>query len=68
MTRPPVEPPTEPEPPRLRPPVTGYRIEFIAGGVVKNARGDILDDSSEREARTRLTREGIPNVLEEPRR
>lgn len=62
MTRP--DPPTDP-PPRERPPVTGYRIEFIAGGVVRNARGDIIDRTSEDEARTRLSREGLPNLIEE---
>jgi hypothetical protein len=55
---------TRPEVPPLRPSVTGYRIEFIAGGVVKNARGDIVDDTSEREAKARLKREGLPNLME----
>jgi hypothetical protein len=42
-----------------------YRIEFIAGGVVRDAEGNIIDDSSERVARARLAELGSPNLLDE---
>lgn len=43
----------------------GYKIEFIAGGVVKDADGNIIDDSSERAAREKLAALGVPNVLDD---
>jgi hypothetical protein len=42
-----------------------YAIEFIAGGVVKDKDGNVIDDSSERAAQTRLKELGITNVLAE---
>lgn len=42
----------------------GYKIEFIAGGVVKDADGNIIDDSSERAAIEKLAALGIENLLE----
>jgi hypothetical protein len=42
----------------------GYKIEFIAGGVVKDADGNIIDDSSERAAIAKLAALGIENLLE----
>lgn len=42
-----------------------YAIEFIAGGVVKDKDGNVLDDSSERAARARLAELGIINQLED---
>jgi hypothetical protein len=41
-----------------------YRIEFIAGGVVKDADGNIIDDSSERAAREKLQQLNLPNLVE----
>lgn len=40
-----------------------YKIEFIAGGVVKDADGNVIDDSSERAAQAKLKALGIPNLL-----
>lgn len=40
-----------------------YQIEFIAGGVVKDADGNIVDDSSEQAAQARLLEFGVPNLL-----
>lgn len=42
-----------------------YAIEFIAGGVVKDKDGNVIDDSSERAAQARLKELGITNVLAE---
>lgn len=42
-----------------------YKIEFIAGGVVKDADGNVIDDSSERAAQERLKALGITNLLAE---
>jgi len=42
----------------------GYEIEFIAGGVVRDKDGNILDDSSDRAARERLEVLGAVNLLE----
>ncbi len=44
--------------------MTDYKIEFFAGGVVKDADGNIIDDSSEKAAQERLAALGIPNLLE----
>jgi hypothetical protein len=44
--------------------MTEYKVEFIAGGVVKDADGNIIDDSSERAAREKLAELGLPNLLE----
>lgn len=45
-----------------------YRIEFIAGGVVKDADGNIVDDSSERAALQKLQALGLPNLMEDRER
>lgn len=42
-----------------------YAIEFIAGGVIKDADGNVIDDSSEREAQAKLQALGLTNILEE---
>ena len=42
-----------------------YRIEYFAGGVVKDADGNIIDDSSEKAAQARLRALGIPNLLQQ---
>lgn len=42
----------------------GYKIEFIAGGVVKDADGNIVDDSSEQAAREKLKALGVDNLLQ----
>jgi hypothetical protein len=42
----------------------GYKIEFIAGGVVKDADGNIVDDSSEQAAREKLAALGVENLLQ----
>lgn len=44
--------------------MTDYKVEFIAGGVVKDADGNIIDDSSERAAREKLAALGLPNLIE----
>lgn len=41
-----------------------YAIEFIAGGVVRDKDGNVLDDSSEREAQAKLKALGLTNLLE----
>lgn len=43
-----------------------YKIEFIAGGVVKDKDGNIIDDSSERAAQAKLKELGLTNELELP--
>jgi hypothetical protein len=48
----------------VMPEPVGYKIEFIAGGVVKDADGNIIDDSSERAAIAKLAALGIENLLE----
>lgn len=42
-----------------------YEIELIAGGVVKDKDGNILDDSSERAAQAKLKALGLTNLLKE---
>lgn len=42
-----------------------YAIEFIAGGVIKDADGNIIDDSSERAAQAKLKALGLTNLLAE---
>ena len=42
-----------------------YKIEFIAGGVIKDADGNIIDDSSERAALEKMKALGIHNILAE---
>lgn len=44
-----------------------YKIEFFAGGVVKDADGNIIDDSSERLAQEKLRELGIPNMINNPK-
>lgn len=41
-----------------------FQIELIVGGVVKDADGNIIDDSSERAANEKLKALGLPNMLE----
>ena len=40
-------------------------VEYIAGGVVADADGNIIDDTSHRAAQARLAELGIKNLLEE---
>jgi hypothetical protein len=40
-----------------------YEMEFIAGGVVKDADGNVLDNSSEVAARIKLAELGLDNML-----
>lgn len=42
-----------------------YAIEFIAGGVIKDKDGNVIDDSSERAAQARLKALGLTNLLTE---
>lgn len=42
----------------------GYRVEFIAGGVVKDADGNIISDSGPA-ALEKLKTLGLPNIMEE---
>jgi hypothetical protein len=44
---------------------TAWQIEFIAGGVVKDADGNVVDDSSEKAAQARLEALGLNNLLED---
>jgi hypothetical protein len=37
--------------------------EIIVGGVIKDAAGNIIDDSSEKAAQARLAELGIENVI-----
>lgn len=41
-----------------------YRFEIIAGGVLKDADGNVIDDSSEKAALAKLKELGIPNLME----
>jgi len=41
-----------------------FRVELIAGGVVKDADGNVIDDSSERAAKQRMAELGLPNLIE----
>jgi len=41
-----------------------YAIEFIAGGVVKDKYGNVVDDSSERAAQAKLEALGLTNILD----
>jgi hypothetical protein len=43
---------------------TAYKLEFFAGGVVKDADGNIIDDSSEKAAQARLKALGTENLLQ----
>jgi hypothetical protein len=42
-----------------------YAIEFIAGGVVKDKDGNVIDESSERAAQAKLKALGLTNILVE---
>ena len=46
-------------------PVITFGVEYIAGGVVRDKDGNIIDDSSERAAKARLKELGIENLLED---
>lgn len=41
-----------------------FDIKFIAGGVIKDADGNIVDDSSEKAALQELQALGLPNLME----
>lgn len=42
-----------------------YKFEFIAGGVVKDADGNIVDDTSEKLAKAKLRELGLSNILDD---